>query len=83
MPNYVIDTTVEFVVQNNVQRQNVTWLLNTGQRNISSTMGIDLNSSQVAFVFVNYNYSSVGGYVATAYVNSSTLNDSYAVGVVV
>ena len=35
------------------------------------------------FLFVNYNYSSVGGYVATAYVNSSTLNDSYATGVVV
>lgn len=70
-------------VRNNVQRQNITWLLNTGQKNISSNVGVDLNSSQQVFVIVNYNYSNVGGYVTTAYVNSSTLNDTLATGVVV
>jgi len=80
---YVKNTTVEFVVKNNVQRQNLSWTLNTGERNITSTKNIDLNNSQQVFVFVNYNYTTSDGYIATAFVNSTLYNDTLSVGVVV
>lgn len=81
--SYVTNTTVEFVVKNHVQRQNLSWTLNTGERNISNTKNIDLNHSQNVFIFVNYNNSRVGGFVSTAYVNSTVYNDSMTTEVVV
>ena len=61
----------------------ISWTLNTGQKNITSTKNIDLNSSQYVFVFVNYNYTRSDGYIATAFVNSTMYNDTLSAGVVI
>ena len=80
---YVTNTTAEIIVKNHVERQNISWILNTGERNITNTKNIDLNHSQQVFIFVNYNYTHVDGYLATTYVNSTMHNDSLSLGVVI
>lgn len=51
---------------------NVTWNLNTGNGLISSTIPLALNQLESAFVFVQYNYTSSGLFVA----NFSAVNGS-------
>jgi len=55
---------------------NITWILDTGNGNVSSQEQIELESGEDVFIYVGYNYSAYGGYTAEIVVTSGVMGDS-------
>jgi hypothetical protein len=65
----------ELVARNEIgPLMNLSWRLNTGRENVSSSLS--LNISDDVFVIIESNYTSAGVYRTNASINSSTYSDS-------
>lgn len=69
-------TIFEIAARNNVGSQNISWRLDTGQQNITSTQSMQLNKSEDVRVLVQANYTTSGIYPVTAFINSTSYNDT-------
>jgi len=76
------NTIFEIIMGNNLGQQNISWRLDTGEKNITSSQPIFLNTSEKVRIFIGENYTTADIYPVTAFVNSSSYNDT-ASGVVV
>ena len=70
------------LVTNNINPLNLSWLLDNSQYNITSTLNLELNTSQQAFIVIENNFSESGIYPLNFLINSSTKNDN-ATGVAI
>ncbi len=72
----------EFMVKT-FSNDSVSWLFapGAGQDNVTSGLGLPLNSGETVFVYVEKNYTSVGNYTVVAYANGSSGSDQESVGV--
>ncbi len=77
-----LNSVTELIVKNNLnQSQIFSWILNTGQSNLTSSQNISINTSNI-FVYIASNYTSTGVFRTKAIVNSSQFSDNQS-GVVV
>ncbi len=77
-----LNSVTELVVKNNLnQSQIFSWILNTGQNNLSSSQNVSINTSNI-FVYIASNYTSTGVFRTKAIVNSSQFSDNQS-GVIV
>lgn len=64
------------LVVNNIEKLNLSWKLNNTQELLISNKNLELNTSQIAFVVIESNFSESGVYPLTFMINSSSLNDN-------
>lgn len=69
-------TITETDVMNNLNRDNISWTIDTGEQNITSSQVTTLNNSESVFIIIESNYTSSNVYVNKPTVNSSSYNDS-------
>jgi YD repeat-containing protein len=69
-------TVFEIVAKNNIEPLNISWRLDTGEQNITSSQLTYLGTYEDVSIVVEANYTSAGIYPATAFVNSSSYNDT-------
>jgi len=71
-----LNSVSELVVSNNINRmQQFSWLFGSGTENISSDSQINISSDDV-FIFIASNYSDSGAYKTTAFINTTSAEDS-------
>ena len=61
---------------NNLGQTNVSWTIDTGEQNISSTQGITLNNTEEVIIIIESNYTASNVYITKPTVNSSSYNDT-------
>lgn len=66
----------KFIVKNfyNQNINNINWTLNTGKSAINSKSKINLSKSEDIFIYINYNYTSIGNYTVVA----TTFNNQFS-----
>lgn len=75
-------TVSEMDVINNLGRTNVSWIIDTGEQNISSTQPTTLNNTEQIIIIIESNYTAPNVYITKSTVDSSSYNDT-STGVVV
>jgi len=68
---------------NNTSMNNISFTLDTGQSNITSTQSITLNSAESIFVYPEYSYTAPGTYRVIATARSGPLSDTKSIGIIV
>ncbi len=63
---------------NNLGQTNISWTVDTGEQNITSTQTTTLNNSEQVIVIIESNYTGSNVYVTRPTVNSSSYNDTTA-----
>jgi len=77
-----LNSVSELVVSNNMNgMQQFSWLFGSVTENISSDSQINISSDNV-FIFIASNYSDAGAYKTTAFINTTSAEDSQS-GVVI
>lgn len=76
-----LSSVFETFARSNMGKQTISWLLDTGQENISSTQTADINYTDSVFIFIETNYSTRDVFSLNMTLNSSSQDDS-ATGVV-
>ncbi|MFH0831877.1 MAG: S8 family serine peptidase [archaeon] len=73
----------EFWINNTGLTNNVSWILNTGESNITSSQNITLQTNESVHVIVEYNYTATGQYTVTATATSGNVSDSSTLNILV
>lgn len=79
-------TIFEFNIMNSLNQTltNVNWTLSMGDNNtINSTIPFNLTSKESIFVFIEYNYLSIGNYSVLAIANAGNLSDSQSINITI
>lgn len=71
-----LSSVFETFARSNLGQQTISWLLDTGEENISSTQTAELNYTDSVFIFVETNYTSKDVFALNMTLNSSSQNDS-------
>ncbi|MBI2547051.1 MAG: hypothetical protein HYW23_01235 [Candidatus Aenigmarchaeota archaeon] len=70
------NTISEIEPLNNMGQTNVSWSIDTGEENISSSQSATLNNSEGMIIIINNNYTTSNVHINKPTVNSSMYNDS-------